>query len=115
MTAFWRLCAALSLLATISPAAARADDSGPGDAAAGRKKIGVCQVCHGVNGVAKIPEAPNLAGQNEQYLVKALGEFKSGVRNNEMMSLVAPKLSDQDIADLAAYYASIQVTVAPPH
>jgi cytochrome c553 len=78
-----------------------------GAAAAGRKLAVQCQACHGLDGKAKIPEAPNLAGQTEPYLMKALGDYRSGARQNEMMALVAPKLSDQDIADLAAYYASL--------
>lgn len=82
-----------------------------GDPKAGRKKALECQTCHGLDGVSKLPEAPNLSGQVETYLVKALNDYKSGARTNEMMSLVAPTLSDGDIADLAAWYASIEVTV----
>ncbi len=85
-----------------------------GDAAAGRKKALQCQTCHGLDGMAKLPDAPNLAGQNPVYLVKALQDFRSGARRNDMMSLVAAKLSDADIDDLAAYYGSIRITVEPP-
>jgi cytochrome c553 len=85
-----------------------------GDVSAGRQKALMCQTCHGLDGKAKIPEAPNLAGQNELYLAKALKDYRSGARKNEMMSLVAPMLKDKDIDDLAAYYAAIEVTVAPP-
>jgi cytochrome c553 len=88
-------------------AALAAAPANAGDPAAGRKKAVQCQACHGLDGKAKLPDAPNLAGQNEQYLVKALGDFKTGERKNDMMSLMAPKLSDEDIADLAAYYASL--------
>lgn len=95
------LLSALAAVATTVPAQAA------GDAAAGRKAAVQCQACHGLDGKAKIPEAPNLAGQSEPYLAKALGDYKTGARQNEMMSLVAPKLSDQDIADLAAYYAGL--------
>lgn len=59
----------------------------------------------------KIPDAPNLAGQPEPYLVKAIDDFRQGTRRNDMMSLVAERLQDQDIADLAAYYASIEISV----
>jgi cytochrome c553 len=93
---------ALSALAIVTSAQAA------GDPAAGRKAAVQCQACHGLDGKAKIPEAPNLAGQTEQYLAKALGDYRTGARQNEMMTLVAPKLSDQDIADLAAYYASLE-------
>lgn len=78
------------------------------DAAKGRAKAIQCQACHGMDGVAKIPEAPNLAGQNEDYLVKALKDFRSGARQNEMMSVVAKPLSDDDIANLAAFYHSLK-------
>jgi cytochrome c553 len=85
-----------------------------GDAAAGRQKALMCQTCHGLDGQAKIPEAPNLAGQSATYLVKALKDYRSGARKNDMMSIVAPTLKDGDIDDLAAYYSAIQVTVTPP-
>jgi cytochrome c553 len=81
-----------------------------GDAKAGRQKALQCQTCHGLDGIAKLPEAPNLAGQSEAYLVKALKDFRSGARKNDMMSLVIANLKDGDIADIAAYYAAIPVT-----
>ncbi len=86
-----------------------------GDAKAGRAKAeSVCAVCHGVDGLSKIPEAPNLAGQNENYLVEQLTAFKSGERKNEMMSIVSQNLSDDDIANLAAYYSAIEISVKAP-
>jgi cytochrome c553 len=84
------------------------------DVAAGRAKAAQCAACHGMNGMATLPEAPNLAGQNEIYLAKALHDFKSGDRKNEMMSLMAAALSETDIENLAAYYQSIQITVKEP-
>lgn len=84
-----------------------------GDARAGRQKAIACQACHGLDGLSKNPEAPNIAGQIESYLVKALQDFRSGARSNETMAIVAKGLSDGDIADLAAYYASIQIEVVP--
>lgn len=92
-------------------AAATGGANAQGDVKAGREKAQKCEACHGLDGLAKIPEAPNLAGQTMQYLIEQMGEFKSGERKNEMMSLVAPTLSDQDIEDLAAYYAAIEVKV----
>jgi cytochrome c553 len=74
----------------------------------------MCQTCHGLDGKAKLPEAPNLAGQSDVYLVKALKDYRSGARKNDMMSLVAPTLKDQDIDDLAAYYSAIEVTIGSP-
>jgi cytochrome c553 len=90
------------------------DGFAAGDTASGRQKALMCQTCHGLDGRAKIPEAPNLAGQSATYLVKALTDYRSGARKNEMMSLVGPTLKDQDIADLAAYYSGIEVTIGPP-
>ncbi|MBL0404297.1 cytochrome c [Microvirga aerilata] len=84
------------------------------DAAAGRQKITTCQACHGLDGLSKNPEAPNLAGQIEPYLVKSLAEYRSGDRKHETMNIVAKELSDEDIADVAAYYAAIQIDVLPP-
>jgi cytochrome c553 len=85
-----------------------------GDAKAGRQKALQCQTCHGLDGQAKLPEAPNLAGQNAVYLTIALNDYRSGARKNDMMSLVAPTLKDQDIADLAAYYSSLEVSIKMP-
>ena len=85
-----------------------------GDVAAGRKKALACQTCHGLDGLSKIPEAPNIAGNPEQYLVRQLNDFRKGVRKNDMMSIVVQQLSDQDVADLAAYYAAIEITAKPP-
>ncbi|MFC6789541.1 c-type cytochrome [Methylobacterium komagatae] len=99
----------LILAATLVPLTARA-----GDAAAGKKRATACQTCHGMDGLSKLPEAPNLAGQVEPYLVKALTEYRDGKRQNEIMNVVAKELSDADIANLAAYYAGIQIDVLPP-
>jgi cytochrome c553 len=83
-----------------------------GDAKAGRQKAeSVCGVCHGVDGLAKIPEAPNLAGQSEGYLIEQITAFKSGERKNEMMSVVVQDLSPTDIENLAAYYSGIEISV----
>jgi cytochrome c553 len=90
------------------------DPTAAADARAGRQKIVVCQACHGLDGLSKNPEAPNLAGQVEAYLVKALKDYGTGDRKHEAMNIVAKDLSDQDIANVAAYYASIQVDVLPP-
>ena len=76
-----------------------------GDAAAGEKKTATCMACHGKDGVAIAPIYPNLAGQNEQYLVKALKAYKSGARDDPMMKPMVASLSDADIENLAAYYS----------
>lgn len=82
-----------------------------GDVKAGRAKAMMCQACHGLDGLAKTPDAPNIAGQTEPYLVTQLQAFRSGVRKNDAMSVVAPSLSDQDIDDLAAYYSAIEISI----
>ena len=83
-------------------------------AAAGKTKAAMCAVCHGLDGLSKNPEAPNIAGDNATYLKKQLHAFKSGERQNPQMSIVASGLSDEDIADLAAWYSSLKVTVEMP-
>ena len=87
-----------------------------GDAKAGAQKIKSlqCQQCHGRDGLSKLPGAPNLAGQVQDYVVAALNDYRSGARKNDMMSLVAEKLTDADIADLSAYYSGIEINVTPP-
>ena len=91
------------------------DAHAAGDAAAGKTKAAaMCRVCHGLDGIAKLPDAPNLAGQKEIYLVRSLTAYKTGERQNPQMSVVAPTLSEEDIANLAAYYASIKITVHEP-
>lgn len=78
-----------------------------GDAEAGKEKSTPCQACHGVDGVATDPNLyPNLGGQYESYLVKSLQDYRDGSRVNPLMSTFAANLSDQDIEDLAAWYAS---------
>ena len=81
------------------------------DLAVAKGRAGQCFVCHGADGLAKVPDAPNLAGQNAAYLVKALEDFRSGRRENEVMTLMAKPLSDEDIRQLAAYYSGIAIEV----
>lgn len=85
-----------------------------GDAAEGRKKARQCSTCHGVDGLAKIPIAPHIAGENFTYLKSQLENFRSGRREHEIMSVVASTLSDADIDDIAAWYSSIHISVALP-
>ena len=82
--------------------------SAGGDVAAGKAKAAMCMACHGAAGVSANPMWPNLAGQKEAYLAKQLKDFKSGARNDPMMAGMAKPLSDADIANLAAYYASLK-------
>jgi cytochrome c553 len=102
-----RIALILLVAAGCGTAAARAADLSHGRKIAATK----CQMCHGLDGQAKLPEAPNLSGQTELYIVKQLNAFRSGERKNDTMSLVAPTLSDDDVADVAAYYAAIEITI----
>ncbi|EID4388101.1 cytochrome c [Vibrio vulnificus] len=82
-----------------------------GDVAAGQAKSAVCAACHGADGMATIPGYPNLKGQNEQYLVSAIKAYKNKERNGGLavvMQAQAAMLNDADIANLAAYYASLK-------
>ena len=77
-----------------------------GDVAAGKAKSAICASCHGADGVSVSPLWPNLAGQKEQYLVKQIKAFRDGTRTDPMMAPMVASLSDDDIANLAAYYAA---------
>lgn len=81
----------------------------PGDPVAGKAKSEVCAACHGVDGNSTVPAWPKIAGQGDLYLVKSLIEFRKGnkgARFEPSMFAMVQNLSDQDIADLAAYFAS---------
>jgi cytochrome c553 len=85
-----------------------------GDARAGKQKAAMCQMCHGLDGIARMPIAPNIGGENAIYLTTQLKAFRSGKRQHEIMSVIASQLSDDDIANLAAWYASIKITATMP-
>jgi cytochrome c553 len=76
-----------------------------GDAAAGAQKAAVCGACHGADGNSVNPEWPRLASQHPEYIVEQLGLFKKGLRTNPVMAPNAMVLSEQDMADLAAYFS----------
>ena len=82
-----------------------------GDAAAGQTKVAVCAACHGADGNSAAPNFPKLAGQGERYLLKQLQDIKSGDRQVIEMTGILTNLSDQDMADIAAYYASQSTSV----
>jgi cytochrome c553 len=84
------------------------------DGQTAKAKATQCFTCHGADGLAKAPDAPNLAGQNETYLVKALTDYKSGARHHEVMAMMTKNLSAADIAQIAAYYSRISVAVKAP-
>ncbi len=84
-----------------------------GDVVEGQKKTSMCAGCHGIEGMrTAYPEVftvPKLGGQNAAYIVNALSAYRSGARKFATMRAIASSLSDQDIADLAAYYSTVQV------
>lgn len=86
--------------------------SGPaiaaGSAEAGQTKSVTCSACHGMDGNSLNPEWPSLAGQHESYIVQSLQSFKSGARQNVLMSSMALPLTDEDMVDLAAYFVAQQ-------
>ena len=77
-----------------------------GNAEAGKEKAASCAACHGETGDSSDPNFPRLTGQHESYLVKSLQDYKSGARNNPMMTGMASALSEEDILDISAFYAS---------
>ena len=92
------------------PAAAGAETAHSGvklgDATAGQGKAAACGACHGMDGNSSDPQYPKLAGQSEQYIVQQLGNFKGGKRQNAIMMGMAAPLSEQDMHDIGAYFAS---------
>ncbi len=103
--------AAVFLAAAVTATLGLPRDAVGQDVAAGRRKAIACQGCHGLDGIAKLPDAPNLANQPAAYLTLALRAYRSGERRNEVMTIAAKPLSDEDIRDLSAYYAAIQIEV----
>lgn len=91
------LCAALGIVGNAQA----------GDAQAGKAKSATCASCHGANGEGMAPN-PALAGNSESQLLQAMHDYKSGKRDNAMMKALVAALSDQDMEDLAAYYASLK-------
>jgi len=77
-----------------------------GDPASGKEKAKLCEACHGADGHSVDPTYPNLAGQYASYLKQALSDYRSGARTNPIMAGMAAPLSNQDIEDLSAWFAS---------
>ncbi len=86
------------------PHASHAGDPAPGKAASAR-----CAGCHGVTGISAAPNYPNLAGQKEAYLLKAIKDYRSGSRNDRVMGAMVKPLTEEDIGHLAAYYSNLPV------
>jgi cytochrome c553 len=106
----------VTAIAVGAGSAALAADAGAGDAAAGQRKNAMCIGCHGIPGYkTAFPEVysvPKLGGQQAAYIVKALQAYKAGDRPHPSMRAIVAGLSDQDMADLAAYYGAEAVKAA---
>ena len=103
--------AAAALITAVCAASA----SYAADPAAGKKVAsGTCAVCYGVDGIAKNPDAPHLAAENVEYLMRQLKAFKTGERKHEQMSIIAQGLSDEQMANVAAWYSSIKIKAEMP-
>jgi len=106
-----------AVLPTLFAAAGLALAAAPaysGDPAAGRKKAGVCQTCHGFDGIGRMPDVPHIGGESALYLARQLEAFRSGERRHAQMSIIASGLSDEDISDLVAWYSRIEITATEP-
>ena len=105
-----RFLAALALAAAAFPAFAA------GDAAAGKNKVFQCQGCHGISdwktAFPEVYRVPKLGGQKAEYLVAAMKAYKKGERDFATMRAMVADLTDQDLADIAAYYGAQAVTTA---
>ncbi len=91
---------AASLVAISQPCLAK------GDIAAGKQKAALCIACHGEDGSSPAPQFPRIGGQYADYLKKSLEDYKSGARKNPIMLGIASQLSEEDMENLAAYFAS---------
>ena len=107
MTRYALWCAATVALLLASP-------SDAADPAAGRQKAQMCAACHGLDGIAKLPDMPTIAGSAASYLTRQLQAYKTSERQHEQMSIIAQGLSDEDIGDLVAWYSSIEVSAEMP-
>jgi cytochrome c553 len=102
----WSCATLLALLAW--PTLAWCQAAPTGDPVAGERKTQMCGGCHGIDGwrtaYPEVYGVPKIGGQHPAYIVKALQEYKSGERSHPSMRAIAASLSDQDMADMAAYY-----------
>ena len=96
----------LLLITSIASLAMLGTAHAAGDVEAGKTKAAMCTACHGADGNSPAPNFPKLAGQHADYVAKQLKEFKSGERKDATMNGMAAALSEQDMADLGAFYAA---------
>ena len=99
------------LIASLASFAVVGAAQAAGDAEAGKAKAAACVACHGPDGNSPAPNFPKLAGQHADYLLKQLKDFKSGARTDPTMNAMVMPLSEQDMADISAFYATQKVTI----
>ncbi len=107
------ICIALAVLLAVPSAFAASGSfanmlqrrTGSGDPVAGKTKSQICQGCHGVTGNTTDEMIPKLAGQYDEYIIKQMHNYQAGIRSHEIMNGMAAPLSDQDVTDIAAYFA----------
>ncbi len=105
----------LLALAATGALAAAAVPARAADVEAGRTRAAqACAVCHGPLGIAAAPDAPNLAGQPAFYVASQLRAYRNGSRKHEVMAVIARTLTDDDISNLAAWYATIRIEAHAP-
>ena len=112
-----RISSYLAAAAALLPLAVAAQTPpAPGDPNKGAQKVAMCQGCHGIVGwrtaFPEVYRVPKLSGQNPQYIVLALKQYKSGDRGHPTMKAIAASLSDDDMANIAAYYSQAPLTTA---
>jgi cytochrome c553 len=103
----------LSLLAALCGTALSAVPAQAADLAAGKEKAEMCVACHGENGISQTENIPSLAGQPDQFIQWQLVFFRSGTRKNEQMQPIVEQLSNDDIRNLGAYFASLDPPKSP--
>ena len=105
-----------ALIALAAANVALAEGTPVGNVDKGAMKVQMCQGCHGIEGwrtaFPEVYKVPRIAGQHPAYIVKALGEYKSGERSHPSMRAIAASLSDGDMADIAAYYSQAPLQTA---
>ena len=110
------LLAALAMACLPWLASAQTPAPPVGDPAKGSQKVAMCQGCHGIDGwrtaYPEVYRVPKLSGQNPQYIISALKEYKQGDRSFASMRAIAASLSEADMADIAAYYSQTALTTA---
>jgi cytochrome c553 len=103
------------LVTSLAPCLFLCQPVGAADLAAGKKKAEmVCQTCHGMDGRGVAAMVANIGGQQKQYLVKQLGDYRAGRRQHAQMSIIVQMLSDQDIDNVTEWYSSIVATFEIP-